>query len=1367
MSGTTSSHTLIKAPIKSSSFISEIEKLLEQDLQVKDTFGCRIKDCHIKIGSKQHFEVFTEAELLFHDSYYNKHFAQLTADKIFEIIEESTEEKIRKILLIGHETFSELLVCETVILLEDKKNNEKKPIFDRVEYGIYNDEETEGSHFRYSTPKFNANLNEEDEIQEFWEKELTDFQLVFIVPINTTLTTHDKIITRFYEDHKIKLDNPILEDPINIGLIIIGSKEENDFWELDHPNINALRLKGDKQRQLLRLKESLVWFFAKIDVKWHDVKKCPLCYPDVNLKDGKLIDERATFSLNRKSSVPMLQLPSHKESIMDNEEVEAKSKINLKRVHYLCESLHHGHINRRGNHYQYYFNLVDYYNREKNNISLWLSEIKKNLIDEKKSIQNKRLYNYFRGEVCHDSIKISHIIVSPRHFSNAQFIQRVNDKVFSGSARIIYFDAKSEFRSNATTKYSNISTLIDEAESDQKTAFLFHFVDDTINSGEIIRRYKSLMQSIVGEKKSDNCYIDIFTSVIVLLSRISEETKCGYVEETSRFLEYVHLAISPLRSFDDTCPVCKVKSDYRLIKERYAATTDVVKNCDRFIDYHEEDKISSTPPKYRDRGGGKKKAKEYKYRVIYSHLLNELLARRLYVKMEEQSKVHFAINSDNTKDILNCIKLFYNGSNICSEENGIRMTFSVIKYSELLDLPSKAANVTLDMKVALIKIISRPFFFYQLRFRQAAFEFCINELDTLLNSEDHNKDHRVLCKTLMNALADMHANYLLRTKTMNKLWNIASQDKDMFTRKDLFYAVKHVTALSGDNQKSLLLEYVLVEGNEQNFFNDRGKWDETLNIPFEDKVALYLENTAVLKNSIEDFLREKNSVVTDANCSSYHLDEFKEFFSINDQPFKLFLEANSSNDNCSLRERLREIKKILDDNFKKDSNRAQTKVKFKALCKHINKYFEHLNIYKKATVFFVNLDYFPKEPNDNPDLWAQYRCWEKYYTYPENNHLCDFTEQDIHPIEGIDLVMKESTKDEIRNTGSKTLFFNRKKEHIVLKICGNTVELGKREFILIYLKPSQAIEGVKDLFYIRLLLTLRNDIAKMIDQISIQTLLEEKINERVRQALSFEKAASHISGRSSAFAASEIGRARQLETKYSIFYFLATADAMISKMYRFFAKNNSLIDIEISNEDDMNAKGPVYIIEQSIMRDPSDTQFKDLMNQFGFVKNEKKTAYTLTFETINKNEIPNINVTINIKASSFAGADIKFIAYQNELDPVMLTILLLADNAAKHRENVTRCEVEVEYSSEDGLIISNKCYDANDTPMSVVSDIKEAKQKCLKPPWAYGNGKESITLWTLDKIIRYISQDHSENGGLVIQSKNNEFIVKLKLKRKE
>ena len=125
-------------------FVEQVERVLKTDLQQYDVFGCQINNCHTHAGSKIHFNSFIEAELLFHNSYYNKAFAQLTHNWIYnkclDINDEEnicflkdTNVQIHNILLVGYETYSELYLQELKEILNKFIKNDK--VF--VDYCVY------------------------------------------------------------------------------------------------------------------------------------------------------------------------------------------------------------------------------------------------------------------------------------------------------------------------------------------------------------------------------------------------------------------------------------------------------------------------------------------------------------------------------------------------------------------------------------------------------------------------------------------------------------------------------------------------------------------------------------------------------------------------------------------------------------------------------------------------------------------------------------------------------------------------------------------------------------------------------------------------------------------------------------------------------------------------------------------------------------------------------------------------------------------------------------------------------------------------------------------------------------------------------
>lgn len=79
-------------------------------------FGCKLNNVHMQVGSKIHItDAFFEATLLFEISNYVTRFAYILAKKIYnKLIKQS---KINNTVLVGYETYSEMLIVHTVRVL--------------------------------------------------------------------------------------------------------------------------------------------------------------------------------------------------------------------------------------------------------------------------------------------------------------------------------------------------------------------------------------------------------------------------------------------------------------------------------------------------------------------------------------------------------------------------------------------------------------------------------------------------------------------------------------------------------------------------------------------------------------------------------------------------------------------------------------------------------------------------------------------------------------------------------------------------------------------------------------------------------------------------------------------------------------------------------------------------------------------------------------------------------------------------------------------------------------------------------------------------------------------------------------------------
>ena len=980
-------------------FINTVEEILKEDLQNENSFGCKINDCHMHVGSKKHLSEFVEAELLFHNSYYNKRFAILTTRFL--------EDKIvncKRVVLVGYETFCELYLRETITLLMNKYPDK---IF---EYYVIETTGKEGVHVR------SANKT------SFF----SDSYIVFIAPINTTLTTHDKLMSTFCKDvNKNIVFNT--NNSVNLSLIMIAPMDNNDYWERE-PNDNIIKLKKEKQKLLKNLGERPVYYFSEHNIQWADASQCEKCYPDITNKS--ITEETPIFEVNRESIVPMLQLGiNHVPEPLNFKERENECK-NIKRIVELSKYMYHRHIKRNGNHYQYYFDTQTFFHEnsflKEGDLSIinWLKEVVKIKI---KPINKKN----------QEAIEFD-FLVAPRHYSNAGFVQFVNDYVFNGTARILYFDVGKEYRDNIKAKYSDFTRLVKNiVSSRQKSNIRFHYVDDTIYSGANFIRTKSLINSLIDFGEDENkkyCNKQLFASIIILIGRNSLETRKSYIDNVNNYFEFLHLSISPMRNHGDACTLCQLVDAYKRL-ECHSATNQMASWCHDTKDNHKLKDVEEIFGKKCESG------EEKRLRLIIRHLLAERLNNKWWL---DRKNDQVSVDSENIEDIYGVLNRFYD----CLPK----------------ELEEYETFEEINIKIALIKVITRPFFTYHIRRRQAAFTFCLKRLERILTKKQINANDKIMIKTFINALSDMNSNYLIRLVNVNRILRI----KEL--RNCYYKSVKKIIGLSMDDSKSILLEYILVHGSERRFFkhddnNDDNKEYESLKICVDARIALYMENNAILIEGFDEITNKENLDYTQE--LPYYLNKFEELFSINNS----------------------KVESIAD--------------KYKDLRTHLkNKEKSIQQLGKKVDALFgdTKVQTFLRDENENHTLWERY-----LFLGDEEEGQMFYEQTNLVQLEK--MLQKDDTNSK-NHYILDTIFFN--DTFCVVKIDSDAKESIYFKVNWLECKETEIFSRkLEILFSIKILLTLRQQLIEFLTESNVSNVKRLLYDEKNKKALSIKKAANH------------------------------------------------------------------------------------------------------------------------------------------------------------------------------------------------------------------------------------------------------------------
>lgn len=792
-------------------FEKNVKRILNADIQ-RYSLGCKIKDTHMRIGSKLHIKYFFEAELLFHNNYYISRFADL-------ILKRLPIDKEKKLILVGYETYSELLLYKIVTELRERAQKGEIPY--QASYMIY--EQRIGGKFRYM-----------DEGCLESERQL---QFAIIIPINSTLTTHNKVRNSLEEELEEKglLGDTGLQIIANYALIQIrSSAEELDdleqkFWQ----KIEGRTIKT----YLIPEGEPDVEYFVCVDTKWYPPLKCPVCFPEDYAREKPLVET------DRTSIVPVQMLGMLEPDLISRVKTE-KNEENLERVKALKDSLVYKHVVRNGNHYLYYFCLERYFIQERSKIIAWLKKERK----KRTEVTDRIVYD---------------IIVSPLHYSDAGFLAEVNHYLFDNAALVLNFELEKEFRENVRTKYSNIIGLYYNLVQMRKKALIrFHFVDDTVVSGRTFSRAKTVFQSLICPVNED-IRVEVFSDIVLLLNRMSGDSVRNLIgndingsadeNRMRHFHAFVNLNISSMRNHEDACTECKLVTNFTNLRNQ-SSTNQQYQFWNDKIEQHMPKEIQNKMQEEILTDSEERRKRAYR-RMLCTHLANERLKELGYEKNDPEK---------------------------------VRKV--------MIELMTEPKEERIEWMISYVKVLSRPFVSYLKSNREAIFqimlwmtEYITEELMTGQRTvgsrykeikdicrcirELRGKSDDVICNLLlilMKRLSDLGSNYIIRKEKMirilevvNKL-QISAEEKREF--EDRYIGMmKRICCQSSDENKSMFLEYLLLCGEEYGKVEEGAKeailcgeklasFSESVGEEFVSRA--FLENTRVLNDGILDLERD-------------------------------------------------------------------------------------------------------------------------------------------------------------------------------------------------------------------------------------------------------------------------------------------------------------------------------------------------------------------------------------------------------------------------------------------------------------------------------------------------------------------------------
>lgn len=909
-------------------FQSAVRKTLVTDLQSRD-HGCCVHNSHVRVGSKIHVsDRFYEAQELFHTSQYLSRFAYLVAKKIVQ----TCAMRQGRIMLVGYETYSELLILSVERMLEMLLPSGEgiRPI--HVDHVIY--ENMPGT----QPVRLRTGMDDKDALTE-------EDMLVLVVPINSTLSTHSKIKATLEKDRRFEAcaKAGILK---NFGLILIRhgetdvlTDEERQYWKSIQCSEHTITAP--------KLIEPAVEYIISVKTEWENPLLCRCCYPADHKKEVPLIGTNKasvipTYLIGLTESGPLDDFRQNGDTGKGISAFTPFSRQSTKKERKSIQNLFapgayfYGHIRYYGNDFQFYFDtelilnriLKDSFLREK--LDAWIAEVRTAIFSQSSEVH---LYN---------------VVIAPEQPQNAGWIDYVSRKLFSDSSDILHFDIQKEFRDNIKTKFSNISALYTNlVHADKSATIHFHFVDSSLCTGRTIERARSLIQSLFPAEAlngTGNVRVKIFDSILVLLNRSSSDSQRSYING-GQFFSFLSLNIPNLRNHQDACVLCNLVQEFNNL-ERRAASNEIAQEWRRRakkLQVHELEPLdllrrghempSSTPNQGREfrRLVCSQQAyvgiSELGYKCnrapdILDMLWNLCYFSQINSKMVRKSMGGQARSWHNEK--------IWGGIKACWNEPKSQAPSWVTELADKLNDAAMARayfgdlNSYVEMLISYIKVFSRPFLIFRKSVIEASFQWRLLLLDTLLTGSGSNLmanaalipvyalyqeawaggsssegTYRLLLalfKALIGSLTKNGSNFIIRGKNYDLISRYYStklkpllprerQEPEQSKFQNWYLCnVKRLIDSNRDETKSLWLHYLLLTGTEPSEQNlnlhiqpESRSLSSLQGLSGDITAQIYLENNRIIYDGIVDIYNNDLSFETFSTPVPYYLENFVRF----------------------------------------------------------------------------------------------------------------------------------------------------------------------------------------------------------------------------------------------------------------------------------------------------------------------------------------------------------------------------------------------------------------------------------------------------------------------------------------------------------
>ena len=529
---------------------------LETDLRT-GKYGCKIPDIRIRLGSKIHIDTFYEAELLFHNVGTVKRFAYLLAKDIYETFQD--EEHKGTLFLLGYENYSSILVQEVHTLLQEAFKDEWK----KIEWLI----ETHAEDY----PVLSFDKFFQKDLKKVVEAE--EFSCITILPLGSTMTTLYKLHDAFLRGVK-RIGGKSASFIANYCLVAIGNaytkpeelKEEerkipkrylaldryiSDMKRSEEEAVSGpwrrIHLLGNTSKE--KAKKEAVKFLLSAGANWIGPGK-PTRDREENDEDKPLlrVDKTSTL-LDTIFPTPLQD---------DVLAYYTRNEEKVKKLEPVGETsfFRYGHIVRGENHYQFYFDFEKLVQARRDDIIKWAREKNQDIEPD--------AFN---------------VVISPLQITNSEFLKIVTDCAFGSNLHLLHINIQGSGKETIRTKFDYISTEFSRIAQQHRKINLY-YVDDSICTGSGLARAWKFLVALCDQtgQKVETIFPQgmRFKKIFLLVNRSSYETAQMWTMAPKKdWLSFIDLCIPSYNTHMSndaaTCPECKVRDRYTLLRKRSAS----------------------------------------------------------------------------------------------------------------------------------------------------------------------------------------------------------------------------------------------------------------------------------------------------------------------------------------------------------------------------------------------------------------------------------------------------------------------------------------------------------------------------------------------------------------------------------------------------------------------------------------------------------------------------------------------------------------------------------------------------------------------------------------------------------------------------